>query len=203
VNGILSESLEDAFLASAVPIATESEKQRQLNPRKIYPVDTGLISAYDRSPRANLGHLLESAVFTELQRRRMEVAWVHTPRGFEVDFLARDPQGGELLVQACADPDDPATLAREVRALEDAATVFPRARKLLLIAHSRLPKPSVPPPIEILTTWQWMRAQSRFVLEKFLQVWCLASFGMFLTKTGITPLACQSFDFIIFLLIKG
>ena len=148
--------LEDAFLVSAVPIATDSEKQRQLNPRKIYPADTGLIAAYDRSPRANLGHLLESAVFTELQRRRMEVAWVHTPRGFEVDFLARDPLGGEFLLQACADPDDPATLAREVRALEDAATVFPRARKLLLIAHSRLPKPAVPAGIEVLTTWQWM-----------------------------------------------
>ena len=88
--------LEDAFLVTAVPIATDSEKQRQINPRKIYPVDTGLIAAYDRSPRANLGHLLESAVFIELQRRRMEVAWVHTPRGFEVDFLARDPRGGRV-----------------------------------------------------------------------------------------------------------
>jgi predicted AAA+ superfamily ATPase len=100
--------------------------------------------------------LLESAVFTELQRRRMEVAWIHTPGGFEVDFLARDPFGGECLVQACADPDDPVTLARDLRALEDAATVFPRARKLLLIAHSRLPKPAVPSGIEALTTWQWM-----------------------------------------------
>lgn len=148
--------LEDAFLVSAVPIATESEKQRQLNPRKIYPVDTGLIAAYDRSPRANFGHLLESAVFTELQRRRMEVAWVHTPGGFEVDFLARDALGGEFLVQACADPDDPATLARELRALQDATTLFPRARKLMLIAHSRLPKPAVSAGIELLTTWQWM-----------------------------------------------
>jgi len=155
--------LEDAFLVHAVPIATDSEKQRQLNPRKIYPVDTGLIAAYDRSPRANFGHLLESAVFTELQRRRMDVAWVHTPGGFVVDFFARDPLGGEFLLQACTDPDEPATLAREIRALEDAAIVFPRARKLLLIAHSRLPKPAVPAGIEVRATWQWMMEDRKSV----------------------------------------
>ncbi|MEI6178991.1 MAG: hypothetical protein WCS43_19020 [Verrucomicrobiota bacterium] len=102
------------------------------------------------------GHLLECAVFTELQRRQMEIAWVHTPAGYEVDFLARDPHGGAFLIQVCADPDDSATLFREARALEDAARVFPTARKFLLIAHSRLPKPAVPHGIEVLTTWQWM-----------------------------------------------
>ncbi|MGH9840571.1 MAG: hypothetical protein ACREEM_17475 [Blastocatellia bacterium] len=37
--------LEDAFLVRLAPIATGSERQRQSNPRKVYPVDAGLIAA--------------------------------------------------------------------------------------------------------------------------------------------------------------
>ncbi len=52
--------------------------------------------------------------------------------------------------------DDPATLAREVRALEDAATEHPLAAPLILTAESRLPFPSVPQAIYILPAWQWI-----------------------------------------------
>jgi len=60
--------LIDAFLISAVSIATESERQRNSNPRKIYPSDPGLISAFAASGRANAGHALETVVFHELDR---------------------------------------------------------------------------------------------------------------------------------------
>jgi len=39
--------------------------------------------------------------------------------------------------------------------------VFPRARRMLLVAHSRLPKPAVPAVIEVRTTWQWMMEESK------------------------------------------
>ena len=69
VNAMLGH-LVDAFLLSAVPLATESERRRNSNPRKVYPVDPGLIRAFDASARANLGHALETAVLNELERRR-------------------------------------------------------------------------------------------------------------------------------------
>ena len=81
--------LMDAFLLSAVPLATESERQRNSNPRKIYPADPGLIQAFDASGRANLGHALETVVLNELERRGAEVGYVKTADGLEVDFLAR------------------------------------------------------------------------------------------------------------------
>ena len=95
-------------------------------------------------------------VFIELQRRRAEVAYVKTTSGYEVDFLARHQDGTEELIQVCASVDDPETLAREVRALKETATVYPRARQLILTQESRLPFPSVPPSMEILPAWQWM-----------------------------------------------
>ncbi len=137
-------------------VATDSEKRRQVNPRKIYPADPALIPVFDRSGKNNIGHILETAVFIELQRRRAEVTYVKTPAGYEVDFLARYQNGPDELIQVCASADDPATLAREVRALQDAATHYPRARQLLLTLESRMPFPIVPQSIDILPAWLWM-----------------------------------------------
>jgi uncharacterized protein len=149
-------ALEDTFLLHTVAVATDSEKRRNVNPRKAYPVDPALIHAFDRSGRSNVGHALESAVLIELMRRKYEVAYVRTASGYEVDFLARSRAHGQLLIQVCASVDDTATLAREVRAMQEAMTEHPHARPLLLTLESRLPFPSVPAPIEIMPTWQWM-----------------------------------------------
>jgi len=119
--------LEDAFLMSSIAVATDSVRRRQVNPRKIYPVDTGLIALFDRSGKANTGHALETVVWHELRRRGFEPAYVRTEAGFEVDFLVRSTAGDEALIQVCALIDDPATLAREVRALQDAAALLPHA----------------------------------------------------------------------------
>lgn len=125
--------LLDAFLLTAVPIATESERRRNSNPRKVYPADQGLIAAFDTARRSNLGHALETIVAIELERRRAEVGYVKTGTGFEVDFLARGRTGGEELIQVCADPSSPETKQREVRALVEASAEHPRAKKALLV----------------------------------------------------------------------
>ena len=124
--------LEDCFLVRLVWMESASERQRMVNPRKAYPADTGLIPVFDRSGRTNLGHALETAVLIELERRRRSVTYVRTPAGYEVDFLARDAVGDMELIQVCADASDPATADRELRALVEAAAMFPAARRRLL-----------------------------------------------------------------------
>jgi predicted AAA+ superfamily ATPase len=148
--------LEDAFLLHTIPVATDSEKRRQVNPRKVYPADTGLIPVFDRSGKLNTGHALETVVFIGLLRRLAEVAYVKTKQGTEVDFLARYPDQREELIQVCATVDDPTTLAREIRALEHAAQEHPGAKQLILTLESRLPFPPVPTAITILPAWQWL-----------------------------------------------
>lgn len=125
--------LLDAFLLTTVPIATASERRRNSNPRKVYPADQGLIAAFDTSKRTNLGHALETVVAIELERRRAEIGYVRTAAGFEVDFLASARAGGEDLVQVCADPSEPETRERELRALTAASGEHPRAKKSLLV----------------------------------------------------------------------
>lgn len=114
VHAMLGHLL-DAFLLSAVALATESERKRNSNPRKLYPADPGLIRAFDVSGRANQGHALETAVFNELERRKAEVGYVKTDGGLEVDFLARYPDAGAELIQVCVDPSVARTRAACLR----------------------------------------------------------------------------------------
>jgi len=148
--------LEDCFLVRLVWMEARSERQRMVNPRKSYPVDSGLISVFDRSGRANLGHALETAVLIELQRRRSEVTYVRTPEGHEVDFLSRGPDGSVELIQVCADASDPATAERELRALAEAAVVYPDARCRLLTATLDGVPSDLPSGVAAEPAYEWM-----------------------------------------------
>lgn len=148
--------LRDAFLLSAVPLATESERQRNSNPRKIYPADPGLIRAFDASGRSNTGRALETVVFNELERRGAEVGYLKTRGGLEVDFLARHPAAGEELIQVCADLTTPETRLRELRALAESAEEYPRAaRRLLVLDRDALVGVDVPG-VEVQPAYEWL-----------------------------------------------
>lgn len=103
-----------------------------VNPRKVYPVDPGLIPLYDRTGRSNDGHALETSVMLELERRGAEISYVRTQSGFEVDFLAVFPDGRQDLIQVSSDLSDSVTLARETRALTEAAKEHRKATRHLL-----------------------------------------------------------------------
>ena len=148
--------LLDAFLISAVPLATESERQRNSNPRKLYPADPGLIKAFDASGRANAGHALETVVLNELEQRGAEVGYVKTGTGLEVVFLVRYPAAGEELIQVCADLSTPEARSRELRALTEAAKLHPHAaQRLLVLDRDALMQVSAPE-VTIQPAYDWL-----------------------------------------------
>ena len=157
VHAMLGHLL-DAFLLSAVLLATDSERKRNSNPRKLYPADTGLIKAFDASNRANLGHALETVVLNELERRSAEVGYVKTGDGLEVDFLARHLAAGQELIQVCADVSARETLSRELRALSAAAKEHPRAvRRLLVLDRDAVARVNTPA-VEAQPAYEWLLA---------------------------------------------
>lgn len=155
VHQLLAQ-LEDCFLVRTVWVESESERRRMANPRKAYPVDHGLIPVFDRTGRSNHGHALESAVLIELERRRMAVTYVRTPSGGEVDFLARPVSGKPLLIQVCADPSAPETLARELRSLDEAVGLHPDAKPLLLTLTRDAVPSDLPDGVVGLPAYEWM-----------------------------------------------
>jgi len=159
VHALLGHLL-DAFLVSAVPLASESERRRNSNPRKLYPADPGFVRVFDASGRTNLGHVLETAVLNEVERRRADVGYVKTADGLEVDFLVRDAAGVTELVQVCADPSAEQTRTRELRALAVAAAeAHPRARrKLLVLTHDQTPLFSEAG-VDVRPAYEWLLAR--------------------------------------------
>ena len=155
--------LEDCFLVRMVWMESNSERQRMVNPRKAYPVDTGLIAVFGRSGRTNLGHALETAVLIELERRRLAVTYVRTPGGHEVDFMARSADGEAELIQVCADASDPPTAERELRALVEAGSIYPAARRRLLTQTRDGAPAEVPAGIIVQPAYEWLLGGERAV----------------------------------------
>lgn len=118
---------QDAYLMFAIPVFDRSVRVQATNPRKLYAIDPGLAAAVSHVTATDLGARLENAVFLELRRRhgrllRGEVCYYLTKSSHEVDFVVGDvfEQKAGRLVQACASLTNPATRAREVRALSEA-----------------------------------------------------------------------------------
>jgi len=158
VHGML-DYLLDAFLLTAVPLATDSERRRNSNPRKLYPADPGLVHAFDASGRSNLGHALETAVLNELERRKASIGYVKTSDGLEVDFLVRHPAAGEELLQVCADVSTPQTLERELRAMTAASGEHPNASCRLLVLDRDQEGQVNAPGMVVQPVYEWLLAE--------------------------------------------
>jgi hypothetical protein len=147
--------LEDAFLLRIISLETKSERRRMVHPRKVYPIDSGLIPVYNRSGEPDLGRALETCVLMELERRGAEVGYVRTSSGYEVDFHARFPDGPNALIQVCTDITDRRVCEREVRALIEARREYPRAALWLIVLEKPL-QVDVPEKIHLYRASTWL-----------------------------------------------
>lgn len=112
--------IEDAYLLFTVPLYSESLRQTQVNPKKIYAVDTGLIQAYTLQHSNNFGHLFENLIYLDLRRKGYDIYYYLTKDRYEIDFLAKDVYGKIYLYQAAWDIKNSETMEREKRALHAA-----------------------------------------------------------------------------------
>ncbi len=112
--------IEDAYLAFAIPLYSESIRKTNTNPKKIYAIDTGLVNAYNLQINRNKGHLFENLIFLDLKRQRHEIYYYLTENRHEVDFVTRSRDGQMHLYQVCWKITDEETVAREMRALHEA-----------------------------------------------------------------------------------
>jgi uncharacterized protein len=111
---------EDAYFFFSVRIFDASLKKANANPKKIYCIDSSLISSVASGVLVNSGHLLENTVFVALRRNYPAIFYYKTKNGREVDFLAQDHQRTRVLVQVCESIKNEKTREREVGALQEA-----------------------------------------------------------------------------------
>ena len=148
--------LEDACLVQSISLDSRSVRQRQVNPRKIYPIDTGLARAFRHGAGMDRGRLLETLVFLDLRRRGMQIAYFRSAQGFEVDFLARSADGELQAIQVAETIVDANTRQRELRALESAMTERKLARGTLVTLDEEERIDTASGPIEVVPAWRWL-----------------------------------------------
>jgi len=109
---------EEAFLLFTVKKFDFSVKKQMANPKKVYCIDTGIVSAVAFAFSENRGRLLENAVFMALQRGGGEI-YYHKDR-YECDFITRSNRKITQAIQVTESLADPDTKTREIRGLCEA-----------------------------------------------------------------------------------
>jgi len=112
--------LSDAYLIYPVSIYSRSERAKQVNAKKIYVIDSGLIYAYKNHPGSDFGQVLENFVYMQLRRQGQSINYYRTKSAYEVDFISTAQDGKQSLYQVSYNMDDAKTRAREIRALQEA-----------------------------------------------------------------------------------
>ena len=147
--------LQDAYLLHAVSIYSHSERAKQVNPKKMYIVDNGLIEAFRSRPEMALGALLENFVYLELRRHYHEICYYRTSQGHEVDFLVSKRRETPKLIQVSVDVDNKDTLARELRALEEAMVEMDLPTALLVTLNTEGMIQRGDKEVQLVPAWQF------------------------------------------------
>lgn len=148
--------LQDAFLTRLVDMHSASERQRMVNPRKVYRIDPGLIPLYELPGRTHRGRSLETAVLLELERREYDVSWLRIEGDREIDCFASRAGDAPLLRQICLDTTDSATWDREIQALSIAASVYPDASAMLITMDHAPPTRPLPGALRWRSATDWL-----------------------------------------------
>ncbi len=147
---------EDAYLVCSVPIFDFSTRKRQVNPKKIYCTDTGIIASYSMKPATELSSCLENAVYLQLRRMAPEhIFYYKTNTGKEVDFIAQYANGKVDLFQVSINLQDEHTRRRELSALVEAAKELGIQEAYLITKENRETLDLDSLTIQIIPYWEW------------------------------------------------
>lgn len=127
------EYFEDAYCVFTIPLYAHSINRQSVNPKKIYVIDQGLITAYSIKPDFEEAARLENTVFCTLRRIQEEIFYYQTKTGKEVDFLTISPDNGSAAIyQVSVSIQDQDTRKREVNALVEAMSELSLNSALLI-----------------------------------------------------------------------
>lgn len=148
--------LEDVNFIKAVPIFDYSIKKQQVNSKKIYSIDTGLVSAASFQFSENRGRYLENLVFLELLRRNEEIYYYKDSKGNEIDFLTTKHGKPVKIIQVAQNIDNFKIKNRELRPLVETANKFNINKCLILTEESKKEFTYKGLKINVMPIWRWL-----------------------------------------------
>ncbi len=154
VNTIISilNHFEDSYLFFTIQQFDFSYKKRIVAPKKIYSIDTGMLTVNTSSFSSDRGRLLENSVFLHLKRKGNEVFYFKGKR--ECDFITRSGRGEFAAYQVCHDLNND-NMERETAGLVEAMNTL-RLDTGFLITRDQTDKFTIDGKvIDVLPAWQW------------------------------------------------
>ncbi len=148
--------IEDSMLFSLVPIFSESIRKRQVNYRKVYPVDHGLVTALVASTLFNTGRLLETIVYNHLRRHFFkDQIFYYRINGKEIDFVIVERGEVKKIIQVCERLNDESTRRREFESLFAAMKALKLKEAYLITRGESGEEKREQMVIRILPFWRW------------------------------------------------
>lgn len=147
--------VQDILFGFFVELYSESERKRQINPKKFYLIDQGLHNYLTLKFSQNRGRLLENVVFLELRRRGFHPFYHITDTGHEIDFLINN-NGEWNLLQVCYDLSHMETFTREKKALISGLREM-GLRSGTIITHDEAREEKIKKyTINMVPVWKWL-----------------------------------------------
>jgi predicted AAA+ superfamily ATPase len=148
--------MENAYLTFAVPLFSYSLKTQARGPFKVYAIDTGLRNSMSLRFSKDTGRLYETLVAIELKRRGKEFYHWKNSSHEEVDFILKNGQKIEQLIQVCYDAGDHATEKRELKSLLKAGKEL-KCRNMLVVTGDRDEEVATGKnKIRYIPLWKWL-----------------------------------------------
>ena len=127
--------LEDTYLLNYVSKFSFKLKEEIRNPRKVYCIDSGLVSSLGTSLSPNIGRKIENLVFLNEKRKGNIINYFSDGKS-EVDFVITDERNSITLIQSAYNISDSETYRRETDALVNSAKYL-NPQKILLINEDK------------------------------------------------------------------
>jgi predicted AAA+ superfamily ATPase len=144
---------QDAYLFFTVPRFSYSLKQQSKNQKKIYGIDTGLMSNLSLSFSADKGRMLENIVFIELKRREKDIFYFRNKK--ECDFVVSKNKRIESIIQVCYQLNQD-NLQRELAGLKEAMNELNMSHGLILTMNQHDLITENNKTIIVKPVWEWI-----------------------------------------------
>ena len=149
---------KNSFLLFELERYTPKTKSRMRYPRKIYPIDTGLVNAVRFNFSENLGQALETTVFLQLKRQENGEIFYYEEDG-ECDFIIQEGSEVKKAVQVTESLSQN-NRDREIDGMIEALENFDLKKGLILTEDSQETLEKEGKTIEIKPVWHWLLEQS-------------------------------------------
>lgn len=152
--------LEEAFLVFLLNRFSFKAKEQIKTPKKIYLIDSGLFLLSSSRFSPDFGKIIENLVFIEILRRghkpNIDFFYYKTRNNKEVDFLIKDGNNINMLIQVCYYVDDIKVKERETKALLEACQELSCSNLLIINWDKESEEIIHGKKITFLPLWKWL-----------------------------------------------